>query len=98
MDLLRDLVQIFGQEYPAMLQKLDEALAAGNCTEIGKLGHKIRGAALQFSAPRVALTAARLEAAGASGSLEGVPEACAQLKVEIAELLEGLWQMTNSNG
>ncbi|HWZ45070.1 MAG TPA: Hpt domain-containing protein [Candidatus Saccharimonadales bacterium] len=95
MDLLRDLVRIFGQEYPVIVQKLDAAMEARNGAEIAKLGHKVRGAALQFSAHRVAATAARLEALGTAGSLDGMNEACEELKAGIAELLDGLRLMTN---
>jgi len=98
MELLRDLLQIFRQEYPGMLQKLGAAVEAGNGADIAKYGHKVKGSALQFSAPRAAATAARIEKMGESGSLEGVQEAFEQLKVDVAELVEGLRLMTQGTG
>ncbi|MBZ5523924.1 MAG: Hpt domain-containing protein [Acidobacteriia bacterium] len=98
MELLRDLLQIFRQEYPGMLQKLGTAIETRNCADIAKYGHKVKGSALQFSAPGAAATASRLEKMGQSGSLEGVTEAYEQLKAEVASLVEELRLMTNGKG
>lgn len=98
MELLRDLLQIFRQEYPVMLQKLEAAIGARNCADIAKYGHKVKGSALQFSAARTAAAASRIEKMGESCALDGVTEAYEQLKVEVADLVEALRLMTNGRG
>ena len=96
MDLLRDLLQIFSQEYPAILQKLGAAVKSRSSAEIAKYGHKLKGSALQFSAMGAASTAARLEKMGETGTLDGADKLYEQLKSEFMELAEALRLMTRN--
>jgi HPt (histidine-containing phosphotransfer) domain-containing protein len=98
MELLRDLLQIFKQESPVMLQKLQAALEQKSFPDVAKFSHKLKGSALQFSASPAAATAARLEKMGQSHVLEGSAEAFEQLKNEITDLVEALRQMIQSKG
>lgn len=98
MDLLRDLLHIFSQEYPVMLEKLGAAVESRSPAEIAKYGHKLKGSALQFSAMGTAATAARLEKMGETGMLDDADKLYEQLKGEVMELVEALRRMTRNNG
>jgi HPt (histidine-containing phosphotransfer) domain-containing protein len=89
-ELLGDLLQIFTQEYPVMLQKLQAALEEKSMVEIARFSHKLKGSALQFSAHPAANTAGRLEKMAQAGALEGADVLFAQLQQEIAELADAL--------
>jgi len=95
-ELLGDLLQIFTQEYPVMLQKLQTALEEKSLVEIVRFSHKLKGSALQFSAPAVAGTAGRIEKMAQAGTLEGVDAIFGQLKNEIAELADALRRMVRN--
>jgi len=95
-ELLADLLQIFTQEYPVMLQKLQAALEEKSLLEIARFSHKLKGSALQFSAISAAGTAGRLEKMAQAGTLQGADAALAQLKNEIAELADALRRMVQN--
>ncbi len=95
-ELLGDLLQIFTQEYPVMLQKLQAALEEKSLVEIARFSHKLKGSALQFSAISAAGTAGRLEKMAQAGALEGSNAVFAQLKNEIAELADALRRMVQN--
>jgi len=95
-ELLGDLLQIFTQEYPVMLQKLQVALEEKSPVEIARFSHKLKGSALQFSAQPVAGTAGRLEKMAQAGTLENADAVFGQLRNEIAELADGLRRMVQN--
>src|SRR2546421_11749880 len=71
LDLLRDLIGIFSQEYPGILLRIESAISHGESSDLQKASHKLKGSVLQFSASAAAATAARLEEMGRSGVMEG---------------------------
>lgn len=82
-DLLRDLVELFGEQYPELLQSIGEAIQQGSFLELQKQSHKLKGSLLQFSARRAAEMAEELEEMGKARKLEGAKEAVAKLQVEV---------------
>jgi HPt (histidine-containing phosphotransfer) domain-containing protein len=92
-ELLRDLVTIFCEEYPALLEKLKEAIAQHAFAEVKKISHKLKGSALQFSGKAVAELAAFLEQMGQKQSLDGAPRIFSRLQQEIADLVRSLRAM-----
>jgi len=95
-ELLADLLQIFTQEYPVMLQKLQAALEEKALVEVARFSHKLKGSALQFSAISAAGTAGRLEKMAQAGTLQGADAVFSQLKNEIAELADALRRMVQN--
>lgn len=98
LDLLRDLVQIFSEESPLLLQRIDRAIAQGAFEDVRKLSHKLKGSALQFSGSRVALLAASLEDMGAHQTLRGAAPVFSDLKREVASLEQSLQSMATGEG
>ena len=93
--LLRDLVRIFCEEYPELLEKLAGAIQRRSYSDVQKFSHKLKGSALQFSGSGVAELAGFLEEMGASHSLDGATRIFAKLKQEIAGLVHSLRSMVS---
>jgi two-component system sensor histidine kinase/response regulator len=87
MGLLLELIEVFAEEGPRMLSRIEEAISHGSALELEKAGHKMKGSVLQFSASTAAAVAAQLEAKGKSGSLAGTDSLLCQLRQEV-ELLQ----------
>src|SRR5262245_66682418 len=70
-ELLRDLVGIFSQESPRLLEHLRAAIEKRSFAEVKSFSHKLKGSVLQFSGVKAAALAASLEQMGARKYLEG---------------------------
>jgi len=92
-DLLRELVQIFSQESPHLLENISAAIERGSCEEVRKFSHKLKGSALQFSGSGVATLAASLEQMGEHNKLEGAALVFSDLEREVANLEKSLHSM-----
>jgi HPt (histidine-containing phosphotransfer) domain-containing protein len=88
LELLRELVEIFAQEGPRMLARIQEAIAQGSASDLEKASHKIKGSVLQFSGHAAAAAANELEEKGRNGSVAGAEPLLSKLRNEI-DLLEG---------
>jgi two-component system sensor histidine kinase/response regulator len=96
MDLLRDLVELFAQEYPGLLSSIRAALEQGQFVDVQKLSHKMKGSALQFSGRLVVVAAGTLEEMGRTESLDGADKVMATLNFEVLRLMEALKMMVGS--
>src|SRR5215510_8992380 len=92
-ELLRELVQIFTQERPGLLENISAAIKRGSCEDVKKFSHKLKGSALQFSANGVVTLAASLEQMGAHKKLEGAARVFSDLEREVANLEKSLHSM-----
>ena len=92
-ELLRELVELFSEQYPALLKNVEAAIKQHSFAEVQKFSHKLKGSLLQFSATKAAATAARLEAMGKSRSLENAERTLAELQEEIKGLMQALHSM-----
>jgi HPt (histidine-containing phosphotransfer) domain-containing protein len=97
MVLLRDLVELFDQEYPRLLASIEAAIGQGSFTDVQKLSHKLKGSALQFSGALAVAAAGKLEEMGRRGSLEGAEQLIVTLKVEVVHLMEMLKRMVDED-
>src|SRR5262249_54668247 len=70
-DLLRELVEIFDQEFPGMLARLEASIQQGDAVDMAKAAHKIKGTLLQFSGKSAAAAAQALELMGKEEKTEG---------------------------
>jgi HPt (histidine-containing phosphotransfer) domain-containing protein len=91
--LLRELIEVFAEEGPRMLARVDEALLHGSPRELEKASHKIKGSVLQFSAGAAAAMALKLEEKGKRGIVAGTEPLVQQLKQEIELLQKSLSAM-----
>ena len=95
-ELLRDLLRIFEQEYPGLLEKLGKAIEECSEAEVYKFSHKLKGSILQFSATTAAAVAGRLEEMGRTQSLRGASELLAQLRQAIGDLVRTVHAMVST--
>ena len=85
--MLRELVEVFAEEGPRMLAKIQDAITHGSAAELEKASHKMKGSVLQFSAHTAAAEALALEEKGRSGSTAGAEPILTRLRHEF-ELLQ----------
>lgn len=96
-ELLRELIEVFSEEGPRMMARIEEAIQQGSPTALEKAGHKMKGSVLQFSATAAAAVAAQLEEKGRNGSIDGAGPLVEQLKQEVDYLQKILNSMTNGD-
>jgi HPt (histidine-containing phosphotransfer) domain-containing protein len=94
MELLRQLLAVFEQEFSGMLAGVEKAIAKGDAAELEKAAHKIKGSLLQFSAHHAAEAAQRLESLGRNGTVNGAVGALETLKRAVGLLLKSLHVLT----
>jgi HPt (histidine-containing phosphotransfer) domain-containing protein len=92
-ELLRELIAVFEEESPEMLDKLATAIENGDAAGLEKVGHKIKGSVLQFSGFAAGAAALELEQLGRNGTLTGAEAALQKLKQEIDILMKSLHVM-----
>jgi two-component system, sensor histidine kinase and response regulator len=93
-ELFAELIGLFREEGPRMIQEIREALAAGDLVAVQRTAHGLKGAAGYLGGTRTVEAAHQLELIGASGELSAAPNAFQHLEEEIARLLAGLGAMT----
>ena len=96
MDLLRDLVELFAQEYPELLLNIKTAIEQGSFADVQRHSHKLKGSALQFSGKLVVAASDTLEEMGRTKSLDGADRIMATLNLEVLRLMEALKMMVGS--
>jgi two-component system sensor histidine kinase/response regulator len=90
LELGRELIQVFLDEYPPFLAAIREAVARGDAALVNGSAHKLKGSAGTFGAARVVATALRLEEMGEADQLEDAAEVCAELETALSELRDSL--------
>ncbi len=70
----------FAQRVEGDLDELETAIVAGNAAEVGRLAHRMKGAAASVSAIHIAPVAATLEKRGKAGDLTDAGELLRQLR------------------
>ena len=98
LDLLRDLEEIFHQEFPGMLGSLEAAVQQGSAPELAKAAHKIKGSLLQFSGTAAAAVAQALEESGKHGKVEGAEPLVEKLKCEVEQLMKSVRALVSGLG
>lgn len=86
----REVLEEFMNSAPGDLQKLREAVAAGDAKATGAAAHAIKGASATIGAKGFAAIALQLEQSGKQARLEEAPRLFAQLEAEYAELAVAL--------
>jgi PAS domain S-box-containing protein len=83
---LETLVQQFLTDIPAQLEELKAALGQGDGETLRQKAHRLKGAAGNLSADRIASCALHLEQMGLEGKLEEAPKALAELNSHVTNL------------
>ena len=85
-ELLREVVGSFLEEYPTLLAQLEAALRAGDNAVVQRSSHTIKGTLRLFGKVPSQELAGLLEDMGASGSLENATETYESLKLSLTAL------------
>lgn len=98
LELLREVLEAFLEEYPTQLAQMEAALSAGDNSVVQRASHTIKGTLRLFGNVPSRAIAETLEQMGASGSLENATESYESLKMSLATLrLQLLDAMKNIN-
>jgi signal transduction histidine kinase/DNA-binding response OmpR family regulator len=93
-ELLRELVGLFLEDYPQRVAELRQAIAAGDANTVARLAHALKGAVGNLGAHAAGVAALSLEQAGWAGDMVQIPAAFAALEQEMARLLPVLTALT----
>jgi len=92
--LLRELIQLFLEDYPRTLQDLRTAIAEGDVRSLERHAHTIKGSAANFEAAPVVTAGLELETSGfrkdltyVAPQMENLEAALAQLRGELEAFL-----------
>jgi two-component system sensor histidine kinase/response regulator len=85
-ELLRDLCQIFLEESPKLLEKLRQAVAAGDSDAVMRAAHSLKGESSYLGADGTSQAARQLEEMGRNQDLSLASDTLAVLEREIASL------------
>jgi HPt (histidine-containing phosphotransfer) domain-containing protein len=89
-DLLRELIGIFKDQFPRLLQSLQQSVARGDMKGVEATSHSLKGMLSGLSVTQAAGTASRLEQMASEGEKLGLTEALALLESEVTGLLTEL--------
>ncbi len=96
--LLREVVRLFFETYPASLAELREAAARRDGEAVHRLAHTFKGMVAHFGAQAAAEAALRLEVMGQTGDLTGAEEACTALSAALERLRPALARLLDEGG
>jgi CheY-like chemotaxis protein/HPt (histidine-containing phosphotransfer) domain-containing protein len=88
--LVRKIGRLFVEDCPGMLARIRRAIARGDAEALRSEAHTLKGSAANFVATATVEAAARLEAQGRSGDLDGAKAAVALLARELRRLMKSL--------
>lgn len=86
-ELLRDLLSIFKDDFPRLLESLQSAVASGNPSKVAESAHALKGMLANLAAARAATLAGNLEQLGRDGKHDGLRDALHAFQAEINILL-----------
>jgi HPt (histidine-containing phosphotransfer) domain-containing protein len=89
-DLLCELIGIFKEEFPRILQSLKQSVAREDMKNVEATSHALKGMLSGLSVTQAAATASRLEQMAREGEKLGLTNALTLLENEVADLLPEL--------
>jgi two-component system, sensor histidine kinase and response regulator len=89
-ELLRELVDIFKEECPRLLELLQEQVARGDFEQVQFTSHGLKGMLGGLSAMRAAATAGRLEKMASDRELPALAHTVTELKLDVEKALPEL--------
>jgi HPt (histidine-containing phosphotransfer) domain-containing protein len=90
MDLLKEMVDLFLEEYPRMIVEIEHALTTSNAQALQNAAHTLKGAVSNFSAYRATEASLTLEKMGRQQNLADTATAFSTLKHELRLLSSAL--------
>jgi HPt (histidine-containing phosphotransfer) domain-containing protein len=89
-ELLCELIGIFKEDFPRLLQSLQQSVAREDMKNVEATSHALKGMLSGLSVTQAAATASRLEQMGREGKTSGLTDALTLLESEVAQLLPEL--------
>lgn len=89
-DLLREIIQIYLEDSPAMMDNMHASAASGDAAVLQRAAHSLKGLASTLSAFDVVGAAARLEHMAASHQLHDAEQLVAEVQRRVTELNEAV--------
>lgn len=86
MDLLKEIIEIFLDDYPNQMKQIREGILSGDAKAVEHAAHSLKGSVANFAAKRAYDAAYRFEVLGREENLGEAKEALADLDREIREL------------
>jgi two-component system sensor histidine kinase/response regulator len=96
--LLREIAEFFRDDAPEFLARLKVAVAAGDCAEVQRAAHSLKGLAVNFDAHSAAQVALRLEEMAQRGEMASATGAARDLEREISRLMVALLPQLERTG
>lgn len=85
-ELIKECFDDFIQEYPRMLENIQQAIASGDAAGLDIHAHKIKGSLRYLAASGTAGIASALEQKGKKGEIEGAEDLYRQLRESCDQL------------
>jgi len=98
LDLLKELVCLFSQEYPELVRKLNETIEKGEGARTRDLAHALKGSVSNFAIGPAFYAAKAMEDIGRGGDLSGAREAMVTLEQELKRLEQALEAVCSAGG
>jgi HPt (histidine-containing phosphotransfer) domain-containing protein len=92
-ELLRDIVQIYLEDAPGIIERIHNAAAQGDTNALQRAAHSLKGLGATLSASEVVGAAARLEHMAASKSLSDAAKAVAEVDRHVSDLNAAVQQL-----
>ncbi|MCC6141018.1 MAG: Hpt domain-containing protein [Nitrospira sp.] len=89
-ELFLTLAEVFVEQAPVDMAATQAAVDAGDAEAVSRAAHRLKGAIMQFSAPRAYEAAKELEALGRAGTLDRAASVCGNVDRELQQLLAAL--------
>lgn len=88
--MLQDIIDLFFEETPRLLEALQEAIAQADAPAIMRAAHSLKGTVSSFGATAARDAALQVEMAGRRGEVRRAERACRVLEREITSLAQAL--------
>jgi len=85
-ELLKEIANLFLENYGAWLDELRQAAGKGDATALQRTAHGLKGSVANFGARDAVMASVKLENLGRSGDLAAVPESLAALEAALETL------------
>lgn len=85
-DLLREIAGLFIEDYPRVVNQLDEAIARGDAQTLERTAHGLKGSVATFGAHDAMEAARTLESLGRAHKFEEVRQVLTTLELALAAL------------
>jgi len=97
-DLLKEVVQIFVDEFPKTVDRIRDAVRNSDFDDLERAAHALKGSVSNFSAASAVDAASNLEAMGRGRDITAAPEALNALELELDMPRDGLLGMCGEVG